>query len=253
VFGVTNNKQSATIFSQMAQFDWKTEAEPNEAVSAFNERLKAEGDPRAFLIPIVDHLKDQIGQVRKQLEKQTEGRRSKDKRHESPSPEDKATAKFKQRAKEGHETKQDKEVFGEKDKEALIENLVNDKHYEHSVAKKIADATLKRKRRVTFVTKAMDGYAFFNVEHLQGGLTQIVFNTNHPAYKNLLETLEPETENETDAELLARVHRAADTVEMLFAAWARYEMEEVRQKDKLFEVRQEWGKMARFFLSDTEE
>jgi hypothetical protein len=42
------------------------------------------------------------------------------------------------------------------------------------------------------------------------------------------------TENETDAPLLGRVRRAADTVEMLFAAWARYEMEEVRQKDKLF-------------------
>jgi hypothetical protein len=253
IFGVTNNKQSATIFSQMAQFDWKTEAEPNETASAFNERLKAEGDPRAFLIPIVNHLKEQIGQVRKRLEKQAEGRRSKDKRHEKPGSEDKATAKFKQRAEEGHETEQDKEEFSEKDKDALVDNLVNDKHYDRSVAEKIADATLTRKRRVTFVTKAMDGYAFFNVEHLQGGLTQIVFNTNHPAYKNLLETLEPNTENETDAQLLVRVHRAADTVEMLFAAWARYEMEEVRQKDKLFEMRQEWGKMARFFLSDAEE
>src|SRR3546814_1682769 len=31
VFGVTNTKQSATIFSHMAQFDWKAEANPGES------------------------------------------------------------------------------------------------------------------------------------------------------------------------------------------------------------------------------
>jgi hypothetical protein len=99
----------------------------------------------------------------------------------------------------------------------------------------------------------MDTYAFFSVEHYQGGLTAIVFNTNHPFYGQLIETLRPEIGEESDAELLQRINRAADTLELLFAAWARYEMEEVRQKDKLFEMRQEWGKMARFFLAYTDE
>ena len=41
-------------------------------------------------------------------------------------------------------------------------------------------ATLRRKRKVRVPhCKAMEGYAFFNVEHKQGGLTAIVFNTNH--------------------------------------------------------------------------
>lgn len=253
VFGVTNNKQSATIFSQMAQFDWKAEADAGETLSQFRERLQAEGDPRALLIPIVDHVHEQIKQLRDRLKSQTKGRRSKNKRHEEPGPEDRATSKFKQRAEEGHETEYDKQEFGEKDKKSLEENLEKDKHYDPSVAQKIADATFKRKRKVIFVTKAMDGYAFFSVEHMQGGLTAIVFNTNHPVYADLLETLDPKIEDETDAQLLERVHRAADTLELIFAAWARYEMEEVHQKDRLFEMRQEWGKMARFFLTDPEE
>jgi hypothetical protein len=253
VFGVTNNKQSATIFSQMAQYDWKNEAEPNETISELCARLQAEGDPKALLIPIVEHLRDQIQQLRGRLKSQTKGRRSKDKRHETPGPEDRATTKFKQRAEEGHETEYDKEKFTEKDKKSLAENLEKDKDYDPSVAKKIADATFKRKRKVIFVTKAMDGYAFFSVEHMQGGVTAIVFNTNHPAYGDLIETLDPKIEDETDAELLERVHRAADTFELIFAAWARYEMEEVKQRERLFQMRQEWGKMARFFLTDPDE
>jgi hypothetical protein len=42
-------------------------------------------------------------------------------------------------------------------------------HYDRSVAEKIADATFKRKRKVIFVTKAMDRYAFFSVEPCRAG------------------------------------------------------------------------------------
>ena len=49
------------------------------------------------------------------------------------------------------------------------------------------------------------------------------------------------------------MHTAANTLKLLFAAWARYEMEEVQQQNRLFEMRQEWGKMARFFLTEDDE
>ena len=121
------------------------------------------------------------------------------------------------------------------------------------MATEIAKAILVRKRKVIFLTKAMDGYAFFNVEHRQGGLTAIVFNTNHPLYEQLVETLVPKLEEETDANLVERVHKAADTLELLFAAWARYEMEEVKKQNQLFDMRQEWGKMTKFFLMDSDD
>ena len=46
-FGVTNSKQSATIFSGMSQFDWKAEADDGESLTEFCDRLKEEGDPRS--------------------------------------------------------------------------------------------------------------------------------------------------------------------------------------------------------------
>lgn len=253
VFGVTNNKQNATVFSQMAQFDWRAEANAGESLSEFRERIKSEGDPRSLLLPIVDHIRQQIQEVRKRLKKQTEGRRMKTDRHDKPTVEDLATSKFRERAEQGHSTKADNEEFTEADRDSLEQDLKEDKHYTENVAEEIANAIMTRKRKVVFLTKAMESYAFFNVEHKQGGLTAVVFNTNHPFYEQIMESLEPDIGDETDAELMDRIHKAADTLELLFAAWARYELEEVRQQNRLFEMRQEWGKMARFFLTEGED
>ena len=254
VFGVTNTKQSATIFSHMAQFDWKAEANPRESLSEFRERIHGEGDPRAILLPIVDHIRDQIQAVRKRVKEQNRGRRTKEDRHnDKADASDLATEKFRERAEQGHETDADGEEFTEEDRDSLEKDLTEGKHYRQDVANDIAQATFTRKRKVLFLDKAMEGYAFFNVEHKQGGLTEVVFNSNHPFYEQLIESLRPKIGDETDAELMERIHTAADTLELLFAAWARYEMEEVRQKNRLFETRQEWGKMARFFLTEEED
>ena len=242
VFGVTNNKQSATVFSEMAQFDELAEANPGESRSEFRERIQSEGDPRALLLPIVTHVRKQIVEVRKRLDKQTRGRRTKNDPYK-PTVEDLATLKFRQRNRDGHSTEHDSQEFSEKDRDSFEDDLIEDKQYSDKTARDIAEAVLTRRRKVVFLTKAMDGYSFFNVEHKQGGVTAIVFNTNHPFYAQLLESLEPKIGEETDSELIARIHRAADTLELLFAAWARYEMEEITMQGRLFEMRQEWGKM----------
>lgn len=253
IFGVTNTKQSATIFSDMAQFGWSDEADPGESLSEFRDRIQNEGDPRALLLPIVNYIRDQITQIRKRLKEQTKGQRTKSERHDQATVEDLATTKFRERAEQGHETEADRTVFTEEDRKSLEQDLTEDKNYSESVAEKIASATFKRKRKVLFLTKAMDGYAFFTVEHKHGGLTAIVFNTNHPFHEQLMESLRPDIGDESDADLIDRINTAADTLELLFAAWARYEMEEVRQQVRLFEVRQEWGRMARFFLAQQED
>ena len=253
IFGVTNNKQNATVFSGMAQFEWRAEAEAGESLSDFCERIESEGDPRALLVPIVNHIRQQIQQVRKRLKHQTAGRRTKqEERHDAPGAEDLATKKFEERAEQGHSTDTDSAELTEEDRKSLKGDLIKDKLYSEKVAEKIANATLTRNRKVVFLTKAMDGYAFFNVEK-QGLPIKIVFNTNHPLYEQLIEVLESDTGDESDADLLDRIHKAADTLKLVFSAWARYEMEEVEQQNRLFDVRQEWGRMARVFLTEQED
>ena len=235
----------------MAQFDESTEYEEYETTTDYRDRIQIEGDPRAFLLPIVAHIRDQVSEIRKRLKKQTSGTRGKRKRHDETSVEDTATTKYRERKKQGHGTDYDDQEVDEEARANIERDLIVDKDYPEDTAREIANAVLDRKRKVVFLTKSMEGYAFFNVEHKQGGLTEVVFNTNHPLYEQLLEALEPEIEEETDKDLIDRVNKAADTIKLLFSAWARYEMEEVQHNQLLFDVRQEWGKMARFFLSES--
>lgn len=251
VFGVTNNKQSATVFSRMAQFDWQTEAEPGESFMEMKERLLAEGDHNVHLMDIADYIRTQLSQVRGRLSDQTKGSRSGQKRHEDVSVEDRASTKFKQRADEGHKTVEDDKVFDNKASDELKEDLINDKNYSEQVAEQIAKAVATRDRRVIFIEKDSEAYSFFNIEQRPGGITEIIFNRKHPAFESLILALDQEIpENITVRELTARIGNASDTLKMLFAAWARYEMEDIPSRQRISDMRQDWGKMARIFLTE---
>lgn len=254
VFGVTNNKQSATVFSHMAQFDWMTEAEPGESFVDLRERFRYEGDPRGELIDISQYIRDQLSQVRNRLKDQTKGIRSDKKRHDDTSVEDRASTKFKQRATEGHTTDQDEKVFDKTASEQLQKDLIENKHYSEQIATEIAAAVEKRGRRVIFLEQETDSYAFFQIEQRPGGVTEIIFNRNHPAHESLILALDSEIgEGTENRDLVARIQNASDTLKMLFAAWARYEMEDVPNRQRIKDMRQDWGKMARIFLVDEQD
>jgi hypothetical protein len=249
VFGVTNNKQSATIFSHMASFDWKAEAEPGEEFLDYKRRLKEEGDPRADLIEIVDYIKTNIRLLRSNLADQTKGRRSGARRHDDTTVEDRASTKFKERAESGHHAEADDQVFDKKAKDALVDDL-KDKKYAEPTAREIADAVQRREKRVIFVESTSEADAFFSVEPKPGGVTEIVFNHSHPAFKSLLMALDADITEATEHDLTIRIQNASDTLKMLFAAWARLEIEDIPGRERLRRMRQDWGRMARDFLTD---
>ena len=252
IFGVTNNKQHANTFAAMAQFDWEEEAEPGEQRSMFRERTLASGDPRGLLIDISEYIQEQLDEIRRRIKAQTKGKRSTQKRHDDPDVDDQATDKFNERAETGHEAPSDEAGFSDDDQSRLQEDLTENDHYSSEDAKNIVEAIVTRKRKVQFSTGHLDGHHFFSTKQF-GDLTKITFNTNHPIYEQLLEALDPDTEDDTDADLLDRVHKASDTLKLLFAAWARYELEETQKHDELMEMRQEWGKMTKVFLREDAE
>lgn len=95
--------------------------------------------------------------------------------------------------------------------------------------------------------------AFFAVESRPGGVTEIVFNRSHPAYDLLIKTLDADTSEATERDLVGRIVNASDTIKMLFAAWARQELEDVPNRERIRRMRQDWGRMARDFLTDDRE
>lgn len=253
IFGVTNNKQAATTFSHMVNFDWKTEAEPGESYVDYKRRLTEDGDHRVPLIEIVDYIENTLAAMRRGIEDQGKGRRGPGKRHDDTSVDDRASTKFKERADAGHAAPSDKEVFTNEDQKALVEDLVKGKQYEEAVAKEIAAAVLLRRRKVIFVEAAADMDAFFSVESKPGGVTEIVFNRSHPAYDLLIKALDAETGGATERDLVHRIQNASDAIKMLFAAWARQEVEDVPGRERIRRMRQDWGRMARDFLTDEKE
>jgi hypothetical protein len=253
VFGVTNNKQAATVFSHMSQFEWESEAESGEKYMDFKRRLQEEGDTRYLLIDMVQHIKDQLKEVRKRLQDQTKGCRSGGRRHEDVSVEDTASTKWKERAEGGYTTSFDDELYDDEAQEKLYEDLVNNKHYDERAAREIAIAVQRRERKVIFVTADSDSQAFFNVDIRPGGITEVVFNSRHPAYDKLIKILDTDLSDASDSDLVSRTQNASDVLKLLLAAWARYEEEDVPSREKIRDIRHEWGKMAKDFLTDGSE
>ncbi len=250
VFGVTNNKQAATVFSHMSQFDWKNEAEPGETYMDFKSTLEEDGDTRYHLIDIVRYISDQLSQIRTRIQDQTKGMRGGGKRHDDVSVEDTATKKWKDRAKKGYKIDTDDENYDEDAQDELVKDLVKNKHYKEDVAREIAQAIKTRGRKLIFVTAEADSQAFFNVDISFGGITEIVFNTRHPVYKKLVAVLDTDVSKASPSELVTRIENASDTLKLLLAAWARYEEEDYPAREKTRDIRHEWGKMAKNFVGE---
>ena len=250
VFGVTNNKQNATKLAQMAKFDWKEEAESGESKAEFIKRFQEEGDPRGVLIPITDYVHEQLGIIRIKLSAQTKGRRSGEKGTQVVDTDDIVSEKFKKRADGGHTIESDNITPSKKDSELIKEELTEKMDYSDSVAKEIAEAIIHNERKFITIAEPLDGYSFFTIKSMPGGVTAMVFNENHPFYSQLIDTLNPEFSDESKEQLKERLRKAAETLKILFAAWARYELEDKQVREKLFEFRQEWGKMSKEFLDD---
>lgn len=252
VFGVTINKQAATLWGEFAQLDFSVLAEDGETSSAqISARLKSEGDPRGILLELSEIIKQQLRLIRKQLTNQTKGRRTKDSRHEdAPLADEVASDKFRDRAAE-RPAPQDSEVFDEAARQQLVDDLVKNKHYPQDVAEDIATAVWKRDLKVNFIEADFDGFAFFKIEEKPGGVAQVIINSQHLFFDKLYRILQERTDNDDDSN--AEIKEAKLALQLLFAAWARYEREATeKERNNLRIVREDWGRMVSFFLEEEE-
>lgn len=252
VFGVTINKQAATLWGEFAQLDFSVLAEDGETSSAqISARLKSEGDPRGILLELSEIIKQQLRLIRKQLSNQTKGRRTKDTRHEdAPLADEVASDKFKNRAAE-RPAPQDSEVFDETARQQLVEDLVSDKHYPQDIAEDIATAVWKRDLKVSFIEADFDGFAFFKIEEKPGGVAQVIINSQHVFFEKLYQILQVSTKNSDEGN--DEIKDAKLALQLLFAAWARYEREATEKERKnLRNVREDWGRMVSYFLEEEE-
>lgn len=260
IFGVTNNKQSARYFSEMAKVDIEALIrEYGDSYANMVEQMNADEDPRIPLIEIAKKIAQNIRTMRGHLSAQTRGLRNSEKRHKNENgktTERKATDITRQRIEDGYRGESDTQEEQQTPEERVeeIKQELIDQGTMEAVADQLAAQTVGRGLKYQINEAYLSTPAFFDVKS-RGGTVIITLNTNHPAYEHLIEVLEKDPANISDDELRSRLDKARDGLELLLMAWARYEDEEPagKRRDAVQNARWDWGRYARQFLDNDEE
>jgi hypothetical protein len=255
LFGVTNNKQSARNFAELAKVNLDDLLDEGQTLGTVRDYLEADEDPRWPLLEIAHQIRKNVDVIRGLVKAQTAGARGTQTRYQgNMAPEVKATEATRKRIDEGRqgtsdiqETQMAPQVREEEIKEELVEQGVM-----RTTAEDLAASTVGRGLKYTFAHAMSSSAAFFDVKS-RGGAIIVTLNTSHPAYEHLIEVLEEELE-EADVETLkSRLIRARDGLKLLLTAWARYEDEQSdKQRSRVQDARWDWGRMARDFLEGEE-
>lgn len=253
LFGVTNNKQFARNFTDVATLDSDTLLADGKSSAETREDLKLDGDPTAILLDIIQPIKRELAAMRGIIQAQTKGNRATNERYQSTA-EETATARTKQRQQEGHQGQSDKEEqLPVETRRVNIHDALVEQGVSEDVAEILSDQTVDNGLKYLFATAELEGYAFFSVRP-KGGALIITLNTKHPAYDKLVDILEENVEGVEATELRERLTKALAGLKLLLTAWARYEDEELNpgKRTAIQDARNDWGLMARKFLDNTD-
>lgn len=244
VFGVTNNKQSATAFMQMdLDEDAKLEGlTPGE----YRERLEEANDPRLAMYEISTKIRNMLNRtLRPQIQRMREGARKGDQGPAPGSAEDiatRATRKLRQQYGDKGQSDQSEKLPMDQREQELEKELIAEGVPEQQ-AKEIAVAYVRSNIKFLFQEAEIPGPAIFDVKSKAGTII-ININTRHPAREHLFELLK-QADTETPA---------LKALKLLLSAWARLEDESGDQRrQQLEDTRQDWGRLARDFLQTANE
>jgi len=250
LFGVTNNKQSARNFSELAKLEIESLLKGGRTISDIKAELEEEEDPRGPLIEIAQKIDSQVKIIRRLLEGQTKGSRSGPRRHEDSSAEKVATQATEERKKEGHQGESDKdESLPSDERQEILEKTLVVTGVTEQHSKELAAITVDDNLKYVFANADIETAAFFSVKPRAGAII-ITLNTSHPAYKNLVEILEEEVDGVDPETLRSRLTNSRQGLKLLLTAWARYEDEQPdgKRREGAQDARTDWGRIARQFL-----
>ena len=252
LFGLTNNKQYATNFSHLAEVDYN-DLRGNKTITEYQQELEDQEDPIAPILELGSRIKSNLSAMRKYNDTQTKGARTANLISESneDSPESIATKITREMIDEGFTSKNDElESLPIKERTQQIEKALIDQGLDVEDAKQISKTATDFGLKYVFAHADIQTPAFFTVRPKAGTII-ITLNTEHPAYDKLMEIVDEDIEDASREELIDRLSRARDGLKLLLEAWARYEdtLPDGNIKDKAQEVRNDWGRMAKRFMT----
>ena len=249
LFGVSNNKQFARNLSEVAEIDIEQLlAQEGKSIVEFKHDLLEDGDPMAPLLEIAQAVERYLNDIRRLLKAQRVNTGHASSNQPLPdSAEQAATDKTRDRQQNGFfgdsdsgESEPEDERL--RDLEEVAEGL--------GLPSDWAASTLSSGLKFRFAYEGMEGPAFFSVRSTAGVIV-VTLNTEHPAYRHLIELMEQAPEDADADELRRRLDNSLLGLKLLLTAWARYEDEQPVgfRKDAAQDARIDWGKLARQFLA----
>jgi hypothetical protein len=241
IFGVTNNKQAATAFAEL-NLDEDAAAEGMKAQEFFEE-LKKVDDPRWVLYEVSRRIHANLAAMRKQLSRMSEGQRQRAVVVEVDPAEMAATQATVARQQEGYVGKSDEEEdLSPEERTQDLQRKLEELGKDPGEAKEIAVSHVTAGIKYVFQQTPYEGASFFTVSS-RGGSIIVNVNKEHPVARYLLELLES-SENSNG-------NRALTALKLMLCAWARLEDETQndKQRQRYVDIRDEWGRMTRDFLS----
>lgn len=255
VFGVTNNKQGATIFRRLSQYDYRREALPGESAGDVRRRMQADGDSRVYLLELQKQVRNCIRAMRPRVKKARQRRPDRE-FGEDQRADAKATVAIERRVSEGHKgvSDQEGETASEREtRERQLQSLVETHHLEQPDALRRIDETIRAGSRVRWIRSDQSSPAFFDVEALPNVL-QVALNTGHPVHSHLYEVMHPDVDDMSEEEVRERLAKAAAAFRLLIYSWARYEDEQTgRGRKNVRNARYEWGAYADEFFDEDDD
>ncbi|MDI1240045.1 MAG: ATP-binding protein [Polaromonas sp.] len=241
VFGVTNNKQSATGFHRLSIEEDALEEGLN--VKEYHETLEEDHDPRLAMYRISREIEKLLNSMRTQVAKMREGERIHSAKERAENKAEKAATDSVMRRRErvGDTGRSDKEEHASASDRAsaLTADIVQD-GVEEAKAHDLAVDYVTKKIKFRFRHSDLTGSSIFDVS-TAGGVILVTLNSRHPVHARIFAALQGEEGPEA---------QYAREVLSLIAAWARMEDEAPSEKVRLGieDTRSQWGRMAMDFF-----
>lgn len=241
IFGVTNNKQSATGFMRLSiEEDAGEEA---LSVEDYQAMLEQDHDPRLAMYRISREIEKLLNSMRLQVARMREGERTQAAKERVESKAEKAATDsvMRRRERTGDIGKSDREEQASTDDRALAltADIVLD-GMDEGKAHDLAVDYVRKKIKFRFRHAEVPGACIFDV-YTAGGVILVTLNTRHPVHESLFAALRKEEGPEV---------QYAREVLSLIAAWARLEDEAPSEKLRqgIEKIRFDWGEMAMDFF-----
>ena len=248
LFGVTNNKQSATNLSRMWDKTIEDYMFPGETKEEARERLRDEDPATSINLNIAEEIRIMIKHACDFIPS-GESNNSNNIKTTRTFVEESATDLTKKMAEKGYVGYSDEQesLPAEEKKKELIDAYTSYGIPEEEISN-IIEGYITHHNKYHFTKVKMPGENSFFIPRFDAGAIVIMLNTAHPMFNKLFDVFAYIDENKeyTPQQLKDMLINIYDSIKLMLASWSR--MEDVALKDDNTdpsEFRNTWGKYAR--------